>query len=64
MHDHTLCHGIIHFYFLQAFSTEEIIKRHIKNKTIKRQIALKLMANKLKCFRKVNMLHLKIMKGK
>ena len=31
MHDHRLCHGRIHFYFLQAFSTEEIIKRHIKN---------------------------------
>ena len=41
MYDHTLHHGRKHFcyYCLQAFSTKEILERHIK-------IDLKLMVNK------------------
>ena len=41
MYDHTLHRGRKHFwrYCLQAFSTEELLKRHIK-------ISLKLMVNK------------------
>ena len=42
MYGHTLHRGKKHFcyYCLQAFSTEEILKRHIKT-------ALKLMASKV-----------------
>ena len=51
------------YYSLQVFSTEEILKRHIKDVILK--IALKLMVNKLlKSLRKVNMLKSKILKEK
>ena len=61
MYDHTSHHGKKHFcrYFLQALlSTEEIVKRHIKD-------CFKIMANKdLKCLKKVNMLNSNIIKEK
>ena len=60
MNDHSLHRGTNHLcrYFLQAFITEETLKRQIK-------IALKLMLNKeLQCLRKVNMLNSKNLKEK
>ena len=43
MYDHTLHQGKKHFcpYCLQAFSIEEILKGHIKDKVISKSIANK-----------------------
>ena len=60
MHDHTLHSGRNHFccYCSQAFSTEKILKCHVKD-------CYKTMLNKrLRCPKMVNMLDLKIMKEK
>ena len=60
MYDHTLHHGkknLCH-YCLQAFSTEEILKRHIKD-CFKINDKQKIIMPK-----KVNMLNSKIMKEK
>ena len=60
MNDYSLHRGAKHLcrYFLQAFITEEILKRQVK-------IALKLMLSKeLQCLRKVNMLNSKNLKEK
>ena len=54
MYDHTLHRGRKHFcpYCLQAFSTEEISKRHIKD-------YFKNNRKELLCLKKVNMLNKK-----
>ena len=60
MHDHSLHRGRKRFcrYCLQAFITEEMLKRHIKD-------CFKLMVNKrLRCLKKVNTLNSKILKEK
>ena len=61
MFDYPLHRGGKYFccYCLQAFSTKEILKHHIKD-------ALKLIkiSKGLRSFRKVNTLDLKVMKGK